>query len=94
VKESCQTLGCDRKRDLLYLFGLQGENLFEVSVRDVMVTEVETVDEEDDLVECLMSLLDKPYRHLIVMKENKPVGVLSFRSKMLLEVVIATLKNS
>jgi len=93
VNDDGELVGVFSERNLLWLFGLQDAGLITAPIGDVMVTDVETVNESDDLIECLNTLFDKPYRHLIVAKDKKPVGVLSFRSKNLLDILITFEKD-
>lgn len=79
VMEGAALAGIFTERDLLTRVVAEGRDPTETRVGDVATREVTSVEVGAPLRECTEALRDRGVRHLPVMDEGRPVGILSAR---------------
>ncbi len=79
VMEGDMLAGIVTERDVLKVVG-EGQDPKSVSLRDVMTTDVVTVDPEKSVQEAARIMFDKWFRHLpVTTSDGKVVGIISLR---------------
>ncbi len=79
VMEGDALAGIVTERDVLKVVG-EGQDPKSVSLRDVMTTDVVTVDPEKSVQEAARIMFDKWFRHLpVTTSDGKVVGIISLR---------------
>ncbi len=79
VMEGDTLAGIVTERDVLKVVG-EGQDPKSVSLRDVMTTDVVTVDPEKSVQEAARIMFDKWFRHLpVTTSDGKVVGIISLR---------------
>lgn len=78
--------GIVSERDCIRKVDLMGRNVNETRVREIMTSDVVTVDCDQPLEECMSLMIEKNIRHLPVYDRQTLVGLLSVRD-VLREVV-------
>ena len=78
--------GIVSERDCIRKVELQGRNVKETPVQDIMTRDVITVDCDQPLEECMSLMIDRNIRHLPVYDGGELVGLLSVRD-VLREVI-------
>ncbi|RME67715.1 MAG: CBS domain-containing protein, partial [Nitrospirae bacterium] len=89
VDEQGKLVGMVTERDVLHQ-AAKGVDFSSVKVSDVMSKELVTFSPEDDIAEALATVTQKKKRHLPIVEEGKPVGMITYRdivSYVLPEVV-------
>lgn len=79
VMSGDQMVGILSERDCVRKVELEGKNVRETKVSDIMTGEVITVDCDQPLEECLSLMLKKSIRHLPVYDSQKLMGFVSVR---------------
>lgn len=74
-----EMVGILSERDCVRRVELEGRNVRETNVSDIMTGEVITVDCDQPLEECMSLMLEKSIRHLPVYDGNKLMGFVSVR---------------
>ena len=77
VVENDQLVGIISERDYTRKVMLRGKRSRESLVREIMSTQLTTVDPKQSVDECLRSMTEKRVRHLPVVKEGEICGVIS-----------------
>ena len=93
VVEKEQLVGVISERDYTRKVMLRGKRSRETLVREIMSTELTTVDPKEGVDECLRFMTEKRIRHLPVVKEGEICGVISIGDlvKHVISVQSATL---
>lgn len=79
VLDGEELVGLFSERDLLVRVVAEGRDLGTTTVGDVATADVITADPGESLEECAAKLRSNGIRHLPVVKEGRPVGVVSAR---------------
>jgi len=74
-----EMVGILSERDCVRRVELEGKNVRETKVKDIMTGEVITVDCDQPLEECMSLMLEKSIRHLPVYDSKKLMGFVSVR---------------
>ena len=74
-----EMVGILSERDCVRRVELEGKNVRETKVNDIMTGEVITVDCDQPLEECMSLMLEKSIRHLPVYDSKKLMGFVSVR---------------
>lgn len=82
--------GVFSERDLMRRVVLEHRDPETTSVRDVMSTNLKTIDESASLEEAMQAMTDHGCRHLPVMREGRVVSFLSMRDLMHFELASKT----
>ena len=77
VLEDKKLKGIITERDVLHALSKYSVKFFELQVRDIMTTKLLTCKAGDDLQDVMSTMTEKRIRHLPVMDEKIPVGVIS-----------------
>jgi CBS domain-containing protein len=77
VLEDKKLKGIITERDVLHALSKYAGKFFELQVRDIMTTKLHTCKAEDDLESVMSVMTEKHIRHLPVMEDKIPVGVIS-----------------
>lgn len=77
VVENGQLVGVLSERDYTRKVMLRGKRSRETLVREIMSTQLTTVDPKQSVDECLRSMTEKRIRHLPVVKDGEIIGVIS-----------------
>jgi CBS domain-containing protein len=77
VMEGGEVVGIVSERDVIRKVVLQGENIDNVKVRDIMSSELTTVTQETSLDDCMQLITEKRIRHLPVMCDGNLCGIVS-----------------
>jgi CBS domain-containing protein len=77
VLEEEKIIGLISERDYARKTILKGRFSKETAVKEIMTTNVITVDPEEDLEECMELFTDKHVRHLPVIENEKIIGIVS-----------------
>lgn len=93
VLEERRLVGIVSERDYTRKVMLRGKRSRETSVREIMSTELTTVEPKEGVDHCLRFMTDKRVRHLPVVKEGEICGVISIGDlvKHVISVQSATL---
>lgn len=75
-------IGIFTERDMLVRVVAPGLDALATRLADVMTRAPQTVDPDDTLGYALLMMHKKGYRHLPVVQEGKPIGIVSSRSAM------------
>jgi CBS domain-containing protein len=81
VCEDNRLLGIFTERDVLRLAG-DTTDLRQVSVRDVMTTEVQSIGPDDDVLAAARLMSEKRIRHVPVVQDGNILGVVGIRDVM------------
>ena len=74
-----ELVGIVSERDMIVRIAAVSRVLDETSVDDVMTPDPQTIDIGSDVAEALERMLDGHFRHLPVLDEGRPVGMISMR---------------
>lgn len=77
VMDKEKLAGIFSERDYARSVFLKGLNSKQTSITDVMSAKVITVSPDQTVEDCMSLMTDKRIRHLPVLENNKPIGVLS-----------------
>lgn len=77
VTEGEEVIGIISERDVIRKVVLQGKNIDNVKVQDIMSTNLTTITPETTLDDCLRLITDKRIRHLPVLRDGKLCGIVS-----------------
>jgi CBS domain-containing protein len=77
VMEGDKLAGIFSERDYTRKVILNNRNSSETVVREIMTSDVKTVDPSQTIDECMVIMSDNHIRHLPIVKNDVPVGVLS-----------------
>lgn len=86
VASENEIAGIVSERDCIRKVELKGKHVKDTQVREIMTSDVITVDCSQPLEECMSLMLDKNIRHLPVYDGNKLMGLVSVRD-VLREVI-------
>ncbi len=90
VTENGRLIGIVTERDFMKKVVAEGKDPKVVIIKDVMTTDVKTVDASATIESCFQPMKDYKCRHLPVLKEGKLVGIISIRD--VLENLVDLLK--
>lgn len=95
VMENDKLVGILSERDYTRKVMLRGKRSRETMVREIMSTDLKTVDPKESVDDCLRFMTEKRVRHLPVMHEGKLRGVISIGDlvKHVISVQSATLQQ-
>ena len=79
VDEAQDIVGVLSERDIATAIGRTEENLAQVMVGNLMTRKVVTCDPDESVVDAVYVMNKAKFRHLILARANKPLGVLSMR---------------
>lgn len=79
VEEDDEIVGIITERDLMRRVIDAGKDPATTTVRDIMSSPVETCSPGDDVDKCHSILANRKFRHLVVMDNSEPAGVISLR---------------
>ncbi|MDX1420123.1 MAG: CBS domain-containing protein [Rubricoccaceae bacterium] len=77
VAERGEPVGIFTERDYLRRIVLQGRTSRETAVRDVMTTDLVTVEPDTTLETCMAIMTERKIRHLPVIRDGRLAGVIS-----------------
>ncbi|MEO0559953.1 MAG: CBS domain-containing protein [Bacteroidota bacterium] len=77
VVDDNELVGIFTERDYLRRIALQGRTSRETFVRDVMTSDLVTVEPEATTGQCLALMTDRKIRHLPVLRDSELVGIVS-----------------
>src|SRR3954453_16444973 len=77
VMDGEKLVGLLSERDYTRKVMLRGKRSRETTVREIMSTQLTTVDPKESVDDCLRSMTEKRVRHLPVVKEGEICGVIS-----------------
>ena len=77
VMDGGEVVGIFSERDVIRKVVLEGKNIDNVLVKDIMSTDLTTVTMESSLDHCMKLMTDKRIRHLPVMREKQLSGIVS-----------------
>lgn len=77
VLEDKKLKGIITERDILHALSKYASEVFELQVADIMTTKLLTCKAGDDLKSVMSIMTEKHIRHLPVMEEKIPVGIIS-----------------
>ena len=77
VKEGGEVLGIFTERDYLRRIALKGRTSRETLLRDVMTTDLVTVEPETTTSQCLALMTERKIRHLPVLSDGELAGIVS-----------------
>jgi len=77
VKRGDAVLGIVSEREIVQALSQHGAGVATMTVADVLVRNVVTVEPEDSLKRAMALMTRHRTRHLLVMREGKPAGVIS-----------------
>jgi len=77
VLEDKKLKGIITERDVLHALSKYAGKFFELQVRDIMTTKLLTCKAGDELQSVMSVMTEKRIRHLPVMEEKIPVGIIS-----------------
>ena len=86
VKDGDNVVGIVSERDCVRKVELQGKNARDTRIREIMTSNVITVDADQPLEDCMGLMIDKNIRHLPVCEGKQLLGLLSVRD-VLREVI-------
>ena len=86
VTSGDEVVGIVSERDCIRKVELKGKNVNDTKVREIMTSDVITVDCSQPLEECMSLMIDKNIRHLPVYDGNELMGLVSVRD-VLREVI-------
>jgi CBS domain-containing protein len=79
VETNDKAIGIFTERDLLRRVVGEGKNPDSTMISEVMSSPVSSCKPSDDVEECFKILSSKNFRHLLVLDNEEPVGVISLR---------------
>lgn len=79
VEHSGKVIGIFTERDLLHRVTIHQMDLDTATVEEVMTSPVETCSSWDDISDVTDRLCERQFRHLLVVDDGEPVGVISLR---------------
>ena len=79
LDEEQKIVGVLSERDIAMAIGKSDDNLVFAKVDDLMTKQVITCDPDEPVVDAVYVMNKGRFRHLIVARDRKPVGVLSMR---------------
>lgn len=79
VLEDGKLVGIISERDMMNHLAEEGEAMLEIPVSTFMTRNVVTVPAETPLEECMQTMINRNFRHLLVTEEGKFLGVVSMR---------------
>lgn len=79
VDEEQKIAGVLSERDMALALGKTDENLAHAEVGNLMTKQVVTCDPDESVVDAVYVMNKGRFRHLILARDRKPVGVLSMR---------------
>jgi len=82
VIEAGRLVGILTERDVVFRVVARGLDAQATRLADVMTREPHTVDADKPFGYALLVMQEKGFRHLPVIQDNKPVGIVSSRSAM------------
>jgi CBS domain-containing protein len=77
VQDNKKLKGIITERDILRALSNYAGKFFELKVRDIMTTKLLTCKAGDELKSVMTIMTEKRIRHLPVLEENIPVGIIS-----------------
>ncbi len=77
VMDGGKVVGMFSERDVIRKVVLKGKDIGRVSVRDIMSTDLTTVALDSPLDDCMKLMTDKRVRHLPVLRDKQPCGIVS-----------------
>lgn len=77
IIESDQLIGIFTERDYARKVILKGRSSAEIKVSEVMVSNLYTVNTENEIADCMKLMTNKSIRHLPVFENEKLVGIIS-----------------
>jgi len=89
VEEDVKIVGIFTERDLLRRVVDECRDPDTTSIREVMSSPVYTCEASDGMEACVETLADNSFRHLVVMDNDEPVGVISLRDLVYLPARVA-----
>lgn len=82
VLEGDTLVGIISERDMTRIVSQLGSAALEQTVSQHMTQNVVSVSQEETLEQCMQLMIDKNFRHLLVVSDQKLMGVLSIRDLM------------
>jgi CBS domain-containing protein len=82
IVEDGRLIGIFTERDILVRVVAPGLDALATRLADVMTRAPQTIDPDDTLGYALLMMHKKGFRHLPVVQEGKPIGIVSSRSAM------------
>jgi CBS domain-containing protein len=82
IVEDGRLIGIFTERDLLVRVVAPGLDALATRLADVMTRAPQTIDPDDTLGYALLMMHKKGFRHLPVVQEGRPIGIVSSRSAM------------
>lgn len=79
VEHAGKVIGIFTERDLLHRVTIRQMDLDTTTVEEVMTSPVEVCTPYDDISHVTDRLCERQFRHLLVVDEGEPVGVISLR---------------
>ena len=86
IMEQERLLGIFTERDLLVRVVASGRNPAETRVREVMTTDIETIDGDETIEDAIRRMDEGAFRHLPVVDHGQVLGVLSARDIPILDL--------
>jgi CBS domain-containing protein len=77
VMDGGDVVGIISERDVIRKVVLKGKSIDDVTVQDIMSTQLTTVAPETSLDECMQLMTDKRIRHLPVLRDKALCGIVS-----------------
>ena len=77
VMEGGDVVGIFSERDVIRKVVLQGKDIDNVLVKDIMSSDLTTITPESSLDHCMKLMTDKRIRHLPVLRDNELCGIVS-----------------
>jgi CBS domain-containing protein len=92
VVDKGQMIGIFTERDYARKVVLKGKTSLETQIKDIMTSEMVTVQLDSTLDECMNLMVHWHIRHLPIMEEGRLVGMVSMRD--VVETIIAMKQNT
>jgi CBS domain-containing protein len=79
IEYASKVIGIFTERDLLHRVTIRQMDLDTTTVEEVMTSPVEACSPYDDISDVTDTLCERQFRHLLVIDDGEPVGVISLR---------------